>query len=148
MSFVLETQSYLRKSGQLRGLHFQSLPRPVALLVRCGQGSAFVVAVDLRVGSPTYGQWHGETLSFEVNSKLYIPEGFAHGFLALEDNTEVLCQCTDVLLPDLLVTIRYDDPEIGISWPQMSTHYALSEEDDGAPFLRDISSPFTFEVDA
>lgn len=105
------------KAGVLRGLHYQLPPHAQGKLVRVVQGAAFDVAVDLRRESPTFGQWEGVELSALNKRQLWIPEGFAHGFLALQDDTHFLYKTTDVYARDCERSIRWDDPAIGIGWP-------------------------------
>lgn len=115
IDFVQDNHSRSAR-GVLRGLHYQ-LRQPQGKLVRVVQGAAFDVAVDLRRGSPTFGQWEGVELSALNKRQLWIPEGFAHGFLALQDDTHFLYKTTDVYARDCERSIRWDDPAIGIGWP-------------------------------
>ena len=146
--FVQDNHSLSRQVGTVRGLHFQVPPHAQAKLVRCGRGSIFDVAVDLRAGSPTFGQWHGEVLSFENGKQLYIPEGFAHGFMTLESDTEIVYKCSDFYAPECEGAIRFDDPGVGIAWPDLGVVPTLSDKDAKAPLLSDINSPFKFEGSA
>ena len=114
--FVQDNHSCSR-AGVLRGLHYQLPPHAQGKLVRVVQGAAFDVAVDLRRESPTFGQWEGVELSALNKRQLWIPEGFAHGFLALQDDTHFLYKTTDVYARDCERSIRWDDPAIGIGWP-------------------------------
>ncbi|MCU0968507.1 MAG: dTDP-4-dehydrorhamnose 3,5-epimerase [Rubrivivax sp.] len=114
--FVQDNHS-CSKAGVLRGLHYQLPPHPQGKLVRVVAGSAFDVAVDIRRGSPTFGQWTGVELTAANRRQLWIPEGFAHGFVALEDDTHFLYKTTDVYARDCERSIRWDDPAIGIVWP-------------------------------
>lgn len=143
--FVQDNHSLSHQAGTVRGLHFQVPPPAQAKLVRCGRGSIFDVAVDLRAGSPTFGQWHGELLSFENGKQLYIPEGFAHGFMTLERDTEIVYKCADFYAPECEGSVRFDDPGIGIEWPDPGVVPTLSDKDARAPLLSDINSPFKFE---
>jgi len=104
-------------AGVLRGLHYQLPPHPQGKLVRVVKGAAFDVAVDIRRGSPHFGQWVGVELRAANRRQLWIPEGFAHGFLALEDDTHFLYKTTDVYAKDCERSIRWDDPALGIAWP-------------------------------
>jgi dTDP-4-dehydrorhamnose 3,5-epimerase len=114
--FVQDNHS-CSSSGVLRGLHYQLPPHAQGKLVRVVQGAAFDVAVDIRRGSPTFGHWEGVELSALNKRQLWIPEGFAHGFLALQDNTHFLYKTTDVYARDCERSIRWDDPAVGIHWP-------------------------------
>ena len=114
--FVQDNHSCSR-AGVLRGLHYQLPPHAQGKLVRVVQGAAFDVAVDIRRGSPTFGQWEGVELSALNKRQLWIPEGFAHGFLALQDETHFLYKTTDVYARDCERSIRWDDPAIGVDWP-------------------------------
>lgn len=143
--FVQDNHSLSTAVNTVRGLHFQAPPRAQAKLVRCGRGRLFDVAVDIRKGSPTFGQWVGEELSFENGRMLLIPAGFAHGFMTLEPNTEIIYKCSDTYAPETEGAIRWDDPDIGINWPLDLAEPQLSDKDKTAPFLRDIDTPFTIE---
>jgi len=114
--------------GVLRGLHYQ-LPRPQGKLVRVVRGEVFDVAVDLRRGSPTCGRWVGERLSAENKRQLWIPEGFAHGFLVLSDEAEFLYKTTDYWAPEHERCIRWDDPGLAIDWPSAGTAPLVSAKD-------------------
>ena len=121
--------------GTLRGLHLQ-VSTPQAKLVRVVSGTIFDVAVDVRVGSPTFGRWVSATLSSENFLQLFIPEGFAHGFAVLSDIAGVEYKCSAFYDPAAEVTIRHDDPEIGIAWPVASP--VLSRRDASAPTLEQV----------
>jgi dTDP-4-dehydrorhamnose 3,5-epimerase len=110
-------EAFNPKRHTLRGMHFQASPLPDAKLVRCTKGSAFDVAVDLRPASPTRGQWHGVRLTENDNKALYIPEGFAHGYLTLSDNTTLTYQMFAPYRAELQKGFRYNDPIIRIDWP-------------------------------
>ena len=114
--FVQDNHSY-SQAGVLRGLHYQLPPHAQGKLVRVVQGRAFDVAVDIRAGSPAFGQWVGVELTAANRRQLWVPEGFAHGFMALEDNTHFLYKTTDSYAKDCERSIRWDDPAIGIKWP-------------------------------
>jgi dTDP-4-dehydrorhamnose 3,5-epimerase len=109
--------SYNRRRGTLRGLHFQRAPHEEDRLVRCTAGSIFDVVVDVREGSPTRGRWHGVTLSAAERNQLYVPKGFAHGFLTLVDEVEVAYQMSVPYAPESAAGFRYDDPTFAIAWP-------------------------------
>ncbi|SDW99265.1 dTDP-4-dehydrorhamnose 3,5-epimerase [Ruegeria halocynthiae] len=143
--FVQDNHSLSGTSGTIRGLHFQSPPKAQAKLVRCGHGRLFDVAVDIRKGSPTFGRWVGEELSFENGRMMLVPAGFAHGFMTLEPDTEIIYKCSEVYAPETEGAIRWDDPDIGIIWPLDMAEPQLSDKDSVAPFLREIETPFTIE---
>ncbi|TPW27097.1 dTDP-4-dehydrorhamnose 3,5-epimerase [Martelella alba] len=144
IDFVQDNHSLSSTVGTVRGLHFQAPPNAQAKLVRCGRGRLFDVAVDVRKGSPTYGQWFGVELSFENGKQLLIPEGFLHGFMTLEPETEIVYKCSDYYAPASDGGIRYNDPDIGIVWPLNGIEPVLSAKDAAAPFLSDFNSPFVF----
>jgi dTDP-4-dehydrorhamnose 3,5-epimerase len=122
--------------GVLRGLHYQ-WPRPQGKLVSVLEGEVFDVAVDIRRGSPTFGQWEGVVLSAENKRQFWIPEGYAHGFLGLSDRVIFTYLCTDVWVKEVDSNIRWDDPQIGIDWPIDAP--LLSDKDAAAPVLADIA---------
>jgi len=109
--------SFNHKKGTLRGMHFQKHPHGEVKLVRCTQGSIYDVIIDLRPESATYKQWKGVILSSVNRHILYIPEGFAHGFQTLEDNSEVFYQISSPFVPESASGVRWDDPQFGITWP-------------------------------
>lgn len=148
MVFVQDNHSLSGAAGTIRGLHFQAPPRAQDKLVRCGRGRLFDVAVDIRKGSPTFGQWVGTELSFENGRMLLIPAGFAHGFVTLEPSTEIIYKCSDTYAPETEGAIRWDDPDIAIDWALDGVEPQLSGKDAAAPFLRDIENPFTYEAQA
>jgi dTDP-4-dehydrorhamnose 3,5-epimerase len=114
---VLINESYNRQRGTLRGMHFQRPPHAQAKVVRCIRGAIYDVIVDLRPDSSSYLRWVGVELTEENGRLLYVPEGFAHGFQTLEDETRVEYQVSDIYAPQLEDGVRYDDPAFGISWP-------------------------------
>ncbi len=133
MRFVQDNHSRSAR-GVLRGLHYQ-LPFPQGKLVRVVHGEIFDVAVDLRRGSPTFGKWEGDVLSAENKRQLWIPEGFAHGFLVLSDAAEVLYKTTDSYHPESEHCIRWDDPALGVDWPLAGATPVVSHRDAaGKPF--------------
>ena len=144
IDFVQDNHSLSAKVGTVRGLHFQSPPHAQAKLVRCGRGSLFDVAVDIRKGSPTYGQWVGVELSFENGRQLLIPAGFLHGFATRTPDTEVVYKCSDYYSPECDGAVRFDDPDIGIDWG-LTGDAVLSDKDEKAPFLANFDSPFVYE---
>ncbi len=121
--------------GVLRGLHYQAASDAQGKLVRCAVGNVFDVAVDIRRSSPTFMQWFGLELSSENKKQLWIPEGFAHGFVALSDTAELLYKATDYYAPASDRSIRWDDPMIGIQWPVFVNGPVLSDKDAAAPLL-------------
>ena len=127
--------------GVLRGLHYQLPPHPQGKLVRVTQGAAFDVAVDIRRGTPSFGQWTGVTLSAANRRQLWVPEGFAHGFVALEDDTHFLYKTTDVYARDCERAIRWNDPALGIEWPLDGLQPRLAAKDAEAPLLADAQLP-------
>ena len=129
MVFVQDNQSMSGK-GVLRGLHFQK-QYPQGKLVRVIRGQVFDVAVDLRKGSETYGKWYGIILSEENKKQFYIPEGFAHGFLVLSETAEFCYKCTDFYHPGDEGGLAWNDPEIGIEWPQVKGEYKGTSKADG-----------------
>lgn len=141
-NFAQDNRSVSNRALTVRGLHFQIPPYAQAKLVRCSVGSFFDVAVDLRVGSPTFGGWYGEVLTQENGRQLLIPEGFAHGFLTLNNKTEISYKCSNLYSPDHERSIRFDDPDVSINWPIESQKFFLSEKDAAAPFLRDVPPAF------
>ena len=136
--FVQDNHSCSHK-GVLRGLHFQRAPWQQGKLVRVVRGAAFDVAVDIRPGSPTFGQWASVELSAENRRMFWIPEGFAHGFLALEEDTHFLYKTTDYYARDAEGAIRWDDPEIGIQWPEVG-ELIIGEKDRQAGSLAEVSN--------
>ena len=123
--------SFNKKKGTLRGMHYQSPPHEEAKLVRCTMGALFDVIIDLRPDSPTYKQWMGEELTAHNRRMLYIPEGFAHGFLTLEDSTEVFYQMSTLYVPNSASGIRWNDPVFNIIWPENPK--VLSQSDQSYP---------------
>lgn len=134
--FVQDNHSFSKARGVLRGLHYQLPPAAQDKLVRVIRGSVFDVAVDIRSGSPTFGQSVGLVLSATEWNQLFVPKGFAHGFVTLEEDCEVLYKVSAVFAPELDRTIRFDDPDIAIDWPVGSDELILSDKDRSAPLLR------------
>lgn len=141
LEFVQDNHSFSFHKGTLRGLHMQAPPYAQAKLVRCGRGSIFDVAVDIRCGSPTYGRWEGYELSAENGHQLYVPIGFAHGFVTLEPDSEIIYKCTDYYAPEAEGAVRWDS--CGIDWP-LTIEPILSDKDAIAPALADFDSPFIY----
>lgn len=141
--FVQDNHSLSHAKGTVRGLHFQSPPHAQGKLVRCGRGRIFDVAVDARRGSPTYGRWHGEELSFDNGRQLWIPSGFLHGFMTLEDESEIVYKCTDHYAPECDGAVLWDS--VGIVWPEIAGRVVLSEKDAAAQGFGEFESPFVWE---
>ena len=144
LEFVQDNHSMSREVGTVRGLHFQSPPHAQDKLVRCGRGALFDVAVDIRRGSPTYGQWIGVELSFENGKQLLVPAGFLHGFITRAPDTEIIYKCSDYYAPECDGAVRWDDPEIGIDWGARG-EAITSDKDARAPLLKDFDTPFVWE---
>ena len=140
--FVQDNHS-ASKAGVLRGLHYQLPPQAQGKLVRVVQGAAWDVAVDIRAGSATFGQWFGLELSAENKRQLWIPAGYAHGFVALQDDTHFLYKTTDVWSKACERAIRWDDPAIAIAWPLPAGVAAplVAPKDAAAPLLADADLP-------
>jgi dTDP-4-dehydrorhamnose 3,5-epimerase len=130
------------KKGTLRGLHFQTNPKSQIKLVRCTKGKILDVAVDLREGSPTYKNWIAVELTEENKKQVFIPKGFAHGFLTLTDDAEVQYKVDEYYSPENDRSIRFDDPEIGVVWGIDDP--ILSEKDLNAPSLKDSDINFKY----
>ena len=143
VEFVQDNHSLSRHVGTVRGLHFQAPPFAQAKLVRCGRGAIFDVAVDIREGSPTYCQWEGYELTAENGDQLYIPVGFAHGFVTLVPDSEIVYKCSDYYARETEGSVLWSDPEIGIDWPTGSDPI-ISDKDAAAPLLADLETPFIF----
>ena len=141
-AFVQDNHSLSHQVGTVRGLHFQAPPHAQGKLVRCGRGRLFDVAVDIRKGSPSYGQWFGAELSFENGLQLWIPAGFLHGFVTRAPDTEIIYKCTDHYAPECDGSVAWDS--IGIDWALQGAP-VLSGKDAAAPGLADFDSPFTYD---
>ncbi len=136
LAFVQDNHSRSQK-GVLRGLHFQN-PCPQGKLVRVANGAVFDVAVDLRESSPSFGQWVGVELSAQNKRMLWVPEGFAHGFLTLEDDTDFLYKCTAPYAPGSEFTLAWNDPAVGIAWPVDDLEPLISAKDAKGLSLADV----------
>lgn len=135
IDFNQDNHSLSKEKGVLRGLHFQNDPYAQTKLVRCTRGKIWDVAVDLRKSSATYLKWFGIELTPENHKMLLIPQGFAHGFITLEENSEVQYKVDNYYNPSTDRSIKYNDPDINIKWPIKNV--ILSEKDEKAPFLKD-----------
>lgn len=144
LDFMQDNQSFSAEKWTLRGLHFQVAPFAQDKLIRVLRGSVFDVAVDIRNGSPTYGKWVGCTLSAEKFNQLFIPRGFAHGFLTLEPDVEVLYKVTAPYAPECDRSVRWNDPAIDIAWPLGGAQPVLSAKDANAPLVADIARQISF----
>ncbi|MCM3356564.1 dTDP-4-dehydrorhamnose 3,5-epimerase [Psychrobacillus sp. MER TA 171] len=145
VKFVQDNHSFSAEKGTLRGLHFQLNPKAQTKLVRCTKGAIYDVAVDIRKGSSTYGEWFGIELTAENKKQLLIPKGFAHGFMTLTHDVEVQYKVDELYAPECDRGIIWDDPAIGIKWP-MDIRPILSTKDDMAPLLRNAENNFKYGV--
>ncbi len=143
--FVQDNQSLSIKRGTVRALHFQIPPRAQAKLVRVLRGSVCDVAVDLRVGSPTYGRWTAEALTAVGGEQLFVPHGCAHGFCTLEPDTEVAYKVDDYYAPECERGLAWDDRTFAIEWPVAPTDAILSDKDRKLGCFADFVSPFRFD---
>ena len=146
LEFVQDNQSLSAETGTLRGLHFQTPPFAQDKLVRVIRGAILDVAVDIRRGSPTYGQHVAAEISAENWAQILVPKGFAHGFVTTAPDTEVLYKVTDYYAPENDAGILWNDPALGIDWPLPESGAVLSDKDRLHPVLADFDSPFTYEV--
>lgn len=137
--FVQTSASFNEYSSTLRGIHFQTEPASEAKLIRCTRGRAYDVMVDLRPDSRTFGEWRAFELSADNSRLVYIPKGFGHGFQTQEDRTEVIYQISEFYRPDLSAGIRWDDVDLGITWPDTETPI-LSGRDQTLPSFQEFAS--------
>lgn len=144
-NWVQDNHSMSMQAGTVRGLHFQAPPHAQDKLVRCGRGALYDVAVDIRRGSPTYGQWTGAELSYENGRQLLVPAGFLHGFSTLQPETEIIYKCSDYYAPDCDGAVRFDSASLGINWHLDGLEPVLSEKDAAAQDFADFGSPFTYQ---
>lgn len=142
LEFVQDNQSFSAAKGTLRGLHYQLNPKAQSKLVRCTRGSIFDVAVDIRKGSRTYGEWYGIELNDENKKQLLVPKGFAHAFITLTDDVEVQYKVDEIYSPEHERGILWNDSEIGIEWP-IEVKPVLSAKDEVAPLLKNAENNFT-----
>jgi dTDP-4-dehydrorhamnose 3,5-epimerase len=147
LDFVQDNHSLSGAINTVRGLHYQSPPHAQDKLVRCGRGCLFDVAVDARVGSPTYGAWVGVELSAANGRQLLVPKGCLHGFATRAPDTEIIYKCTDYYAPECDGTVRFDDRDIGIDWG-LSGEAVLSDRDGAAQSWGDFQSPFRWKMPA
>lgn len=144
VAFVQDNESLSATVGTVRGLHFQLEPFGQGKLVRCIKGAIYDVAVDIRTGSPTFGQWVGAELSAENGSQLWIPVGFAHGFMTLQPDTVIHYKVTAPYSAQHDRGLLWNDPEIGIVWPIAGGEAVLSDKDKVQPALADLPPSFTY----
>jgi len=144
--FVQDNPSLSLQAGPIRGLHFQAPPFAQGKLVRCGRGALFDIVVDIRQGSPDYGQWTGVELSAANGRQLWIPPGFMHGFVTRTDNTEIIYKCTAHYSPDHDQAIRFNDPDIAIDWGMSNEDALVSARDQTAMLFSDFTSPFHWKA--
>ncbi|MDR6432294.1 dTDP-4-dehydrorhamnose 3,5-epimerase [Brucella pseudogrignonensis] len=137
LNFVQDNHSYSAAKGVVRGLHYQLPPFAQDKLIRVIRGAILDVAVDIRKSSPTFGKWVSLEVSAEKWNQILVPKGFAHGFITLTEDTEVIYKVTDYYAPEHDRSIRFDDLAIGIEWPIPSSGVQLSDKDQKAPFLAD-----------
>ncbi|RUX45148.1 MAG: dTDP-4-dehydrorhamnose 3,5-epimerase [Mesorhizobium sp.] len=135
LRFVQDNRSYSAAAGVVRGLHYQLPPHAQEKLVRVVRGRILDVTVDIRRGSKSFGRWVAVDLSAEKGNQVLVPKGFAHGFVTLVPDTEVLYKVTDIYSPAHQRSIRFDDPAVGIEWPAMAGGFQLSDKDLDAPVL-------------
>jgi len=147
-TFVQENESHSARAGTIRGLHFQSQPHPQGKLVRCTAGALYDVAVDIRLGSPTYGRWVSETLTPENGKQLWVPPGFAHGFCSLEPDTVICYKVTGYYSPECDKGLAWNDPAIGVTWPDAADADTLSAKDRVQPLLADLPAYFSWSQEA
>ena len=144
--FVQDNRAYSEKSGTIRGLHFQTPPFGQAKLIWISQGRVLDIFVDIREGSPTYGQWASIELSADKGNQLYLPIGFAHGYITLVDNCEMEYKVSDYYAPECESGIRWDDPTLKIDWGKDGHLPVLSDKDMNLPYLSEIDSPFVYQI--
>ena len=142
INFVQDNHSLSAEKGTVRGLHFQTPPFAQDKLVRVARGSVFDVAVDLRQGSRSYGRHVGVVLSAEEWNQILVPTGFAHGFMTLEPDTEIIYKVSDYYAPEHDRGLLWNDPALGIRWPIPEGEAVLSDKDRGHPRLADLAAPF------
>lgn len=145
--WVQDNHSYSAAPGTLRGLHFQAPPYAQTKLVRMTRGAVLDIAVDIRVGSPTYKQWAAVELSAENGAQLYIPKGFLHGFITLTPDCEMLYKVDAPYSAESDGGVRFDDPDLGVDWGPLAASATLSDKDREAQSFADLDNPFTYEGD-
>lgn len=143
--FIQDNLSRSMKAGTVRGLHYQREPHAQGKLVRCARGALYDVIVDIREGSPTFGRWGGVELTAENGRQLWVPRGFAHGFVALLDDTEIAYKVDGQYARELEGAINWNDPDLGIDWPFDRAAAMLKAEDRDAPCLKDAAPGFVWK---
>jgi dTDP-4-dehydrorhamnose 3,5-epimerase len=143
--FVQDNQARSRERGTVRALHFQAPPKAQAKLVHVLRGRIYDVAVDLRIGSPSYGKWVAATLSAEGGEQIFVPRGFAHGYCTLEADSEVAYKVDEYYAPECEAGIAWDDPTLAIGWPIEVAEAVLSDKDRKLPCFADFVSPFRYD---
>lgn len=143
LEFVQDNHSFSAAKGTLRGLHYQLNPKAQTKLVRCTKGAIYDVVVDIRRGSPTYGEWFGIELSAENKKQLLIPKGFAHGFMTITEGVEVQYKVDELYAPECDGGILWSDPDIGIVWP-LDIQPVLSAKDEKAPRFAEVEHNFVY----
>lgn len=144
-TFVFDAFSFSAAQFTLRGMHFQIPPSPQAKIVQVVQGAILDVVVDIRNGSPTYGQHVARTLTADKGNQLYVPEGFAHGFCTLEENVRVAYKISGYYAPETERGINWQDETLGIDWPVKADDAMLNDRDAAFPNLADFDSPFNYQ---
>jgi dTDP-4-dehydrorhamnose 3,5-epimerase len=145
--FVQDNESFSLRKGTIRGLHFQLPPAAQTKLIRVLRGSILDVAVDLRLESPTYGQWVTEQISAESGEQIFVPRGFGHGFCTLEPNTEVAYKVDSYYAPELESGVIWNDSTLNIPWPVGMNEAIVSEKDRKLRTFKDLASPFHYTRD-
>lgn len=137
-AFIQDNQAFSAAKGTLRGLHMQIAPHAISKMIRCLRGAIFDVAVDVRAGSPTYGKWVGAELSSDNGAQLYVPRGFAHGYVTLTPDAEVFYKVDGYYAPTAERGLNWNDPAIGIDWPMPEGDLILNARDQTLPLLADF----------
>ena len=138
--FVQDNQAFSARKGTIRGLHFQTAPHPQAKLIRVLRGAIWDVAVDIRAGSPTYGQWGAAVLTAEVGEQLFVPRGFAHGYCTITDDCEIAYKVDGLYAPQTEGGVLWNDPELALPWPLDGAEPTLAEKDRTLPRLKDLGA--------
>ena len=144
VAFVQDNLITNQKTGTIRGLHFQRPPAAQAKLVYVVRGSIFDVAVDIRHGSPTFGQWVSEHLSASDQKQIFLPVGIAHGYCSIEDDTEVAYKVSAVYAPDMEAGLAWNDPDLAIAWPDLGNDIVIADRDQSLPALAALEPLFQY----